>query len=58
MVVDEKDAAHVRDVETGEKFEGKVQIIKGLNSGERVIVEGGYGLPDGTEVRPQEESGQ
>ena len=57
-VVDESHTAHIRDVETGESFEGKVQIVKGLSPGETVIVEGGYGLPDGTEVRPQEENGQ
>jgi HlyD family secretion protein len=58
MVVDDQNKAHMRDVETGESFEDRVQIAKGLNAGEQVIVEGGYGLPDGTEVRPQEESGQ
>jgi RND family efflux transporter MFP subunit len=58
MVVDAKHVAHRRDVETGENFDGKVQIVKGLDSGEQVIVEGGYGLPDGTEVRPQEENRQ
>jgi HlyD family secretion protein len=58
VVVDEEQTAHIRDVETGENFDGKVQIVKGLNPGETVIVEGGYGLPDGTEVRPREENGQ
>jgi HlyD family secretion protein len=58
MVVDAKHAAQKRDVETGEIFDNKVPIVKGLNPGELVIVEGGYGLPDGTEVRPQEENGQ
>jgi HlyD family secretion protein len=58
MVVDAKHVAHRRDVETGESFEGKVQIVKGLNPGEWVIVEGGYGLPDGTEVRLREENQQ
>lgn len=51
MVVDAKQIAHKKDVETGQKVEGKVQILKGLNPGETVIVEGGYGLPDGTQVQ-------
>ncbi|HEV8385931.1 MAG TPA: efflux RND transporter periplasmic adaptor subunit [Candidatus Acidoferrales bacterium] len=39
------------DVETGESYAGKVQIKQGLKAGDTVIVEGGYGLEDGTEVR-------
>jgi HlyD family secretion protein len=55
MVIDEKHAARKRDVETGEIANNMVQIIKGIKPGELVIVEGGYGLPDGTEVRLAEE---
>jgi HlyD family secretion protein len=58
MVVDVKHLAHKREVETGEVFDDKVPIIKGLNPGELVVIEGGYGLPDGTEVRPVEENRQ
>jgi len=55
MVIDAKHAARKREVETGEIANNMVQIIKGLSPGELVIVEGGYGLPDGTEVRLAEE---
>lgn len=51
MVVDEKRTAHKREVEAGEIIEGKAQIKQGLRPNELVIIEGGYGLPDGTEVR-------
>ncbi len=51
LVVDDKRIAHRREVVTGSLFEGRVQIKSGLKAGELVIVEGGYGLPDGTEVR-------
>ncbi len=54
LVVDAKRIAHPREVETGEVFEGKVQIRSGLKAGELVVVEGGYGVPDGTEVRWEE----
>jgi HlyD family secretion protein len=54
MVVDDKHVAHKREVKTGEIFEGKVHVVEGLEAGETVIVEGGYGLPDGTEVRNSE----
>src|SRR5262249_49762037 len=55
MVVDSKNIAHAKEVETGETVGGRVRVIAGLNGGETVIVEGGYGLPDKTEVRNKEE---
>src|SRR5262247_3890565 len=55
MVVDDKNIAHAREVGTGETVGGKVRIVEGLNGGETVIIEGGYGLPDKTEVRNKEE---
>ena len=55
MVVDEKHMAHKREVDTGAVFDSKVQITRGIRPGELVIIEGGYGLPDGTEVRLAEE---
>lgn len=53
-VVDAKQVAHKVEVETGERSQGNVQITKGLSAGDLVIVEGGYGLPDGTQVRSSE----
>ena len=50
MVVDDKHAARKRDVEIGETRDDKVQIVKGINPGDSVIVVGGYSLPDGTQV--------
>ena len=54
LVVDAKRIAHTREVETGQTFDGKVQIKRGLTAGELVVIEGGYGTPDGTEVRWEE----
>ena len=56
LVVDEKRIAHQREVECGESFDDKVQIKRGLGAGEAVIVEAGYGLPDGAEVRLSQEN--
>jgi HlyD family secretion protein len=53
-VVDASQVAHRVEVETGERFQGNVQVTKGLNVGDLVIVEGGYGLPDGAQVRSSE----
>jgi HlyD family secretion protein len=55
MIVDDKNIAHAKEVETGETVGGKTRIVEGLSGGETVIVEGGYGLPDKTEVRNKEE---
>jgi HlyD family secretion protein len=49
-VVDSKKIAHKTEVEVGEVFDGKIQIVKGLKGGEQVVVDGGYALPDGTQV--------
>ncbi len=54
MIVGSTGTAARREVETGERLDDKIQITKGLNAGDLVIVEGGYGLPDGTQVRYQE----
>jgi multidrug efflux pump subunit AcrA (membrane-fusion protein) len=58
MVVDDKNIAHAIEVETGEVIEGKARIVDGLKGGETVIIEGGYNLPDGTQVRNREEKGK
>lgn len=50
MVVDGKNVAHIREVETGEIIDGRVRILAGLNDKDNVIVEGGYHLPEGTKV--------
>ena len=42
--------AHQVKVELGIREDDHVQIAKGLNGGESVIVRGGYGLPDKTKV--------
>jgi multidrug efflux pump subunit AcrA (membrane-fusion protein) len=43
--------AHQVAVETGIRQGDRVQITKGLAGGESVIVNGGYALPDNTQVK-------
>jgi HlyD family secretion protein len=50
VVVDQQRIAHLRDVEATPLPEGKVRIVHGVEAGETVVIEGGYGLPDGTQV--------
>ncbi len=58
MVAGEKGLAVRKEVEAGEVFDGKVQIKSGLALGESVIVQGAYGLAEGTQIRLQEDKKQ
>lgn len=51
FVVDKENVAHRKEVEAGVAFDGQMQILKGLDDGETVVVEGAYALPDGASVR-------
>ena len=46
---DEK--AHQKVVQVGIRSADQVQIVSGINPGDPVITSGGYGLPDGTQVK-------
>jgi HlyD family secretion protein len=46
---DEK--AHQKVVQVGIRSADQVQIVSGINPGDPVIVSGGYGLPDGTQIK-------
>jgi HlyD family secretion protein len=50
MIAGNDGRAHQTNVEIGIREDDHVQITKGLNGGESVIVRGGYGLPDKTKV--------
>jgi len=54
MLAGDKGTAIKREVETGEIFNGKVQIKSGVSAGDPVIVEGVYGLTEGTQIRLKE----
>jgi len=51
MVVGKDGKAARREVDTAPAERGSVAVVQGLTAGETVIVEGGYGLPEGTQVR-------
>ncbi len=55
FVIDEKQVAHRREIRVGLKQQDRIQILSGINSGERVVTEGSYALPDGAQVRTGEE---
>lgn len=51
MVVGDDGRAHQKPVKVGVKQDDDVQIVEGLNAGERVITAGAFGLPDKTKVK-------
>jgi len=51
MVVDAKSVAHEVKVATGAHSRERTQITSGLHGGETIVIEGNYGLPDGTKVQ-------
>jgi HlyD family secretion protein len=51
LVVDSANIAHRREVEVGDLAGEKRAVLSGLKAGERIVVEGGYELPDGSSIR-------
>ncbi|MEQ1945953.1 MAG: efflux RND transporter periplasmic adaptor subunit [Bryobacteraceae bacterium] len=58
LVLDSQNIAHRREVEVGDLMGEKRVILTGLKPGETVVTEGGYELPDGTQVRRGKEQSQ
>jgi hypothetical protein len=50
MVVDANSVAHEVHITTGAHDRARTQITSGLKGGETVVIEGNYGLPDGTKI--------
>lgn len=55
MVAGDKGTAVKKEVVTGDTLDGKVRIKSGLTAGELVIIQGAYGLAEGTEIRIEED---
>ena len=50
FVVDEKNTAQIRAIEVGLRMPGKAEVVKGLNAGDKVVVEGVQKLRPGSPV--------
>jgi multidrug efflux pump subunit AcrA (membrane-fusion protein) len=48
--------AHQKEVKIGIRDNDRIQIIEGLQPGDRVVASGAYGLPDNSKIAPQEKS--
>lgn len=51
MVAGSDSAAHEKKVDLGAREPDKVQVLSGLNEGDKVITGGGVGLEDGAKIR-------
>jgi multidrug efflux pump subunit AcrA (membrane-fusion protein) len=51
LVVDDKNVAHEKVVQIGVREPEMVQIVAGVEVGQRVVIQGGLGLEDKTKVR-------
>jgi len=50
MVAGSDGRAHQRDVKAGIREAGRVEIVNGLEAGERIVASGAYGLPDNSKI--------
>jgi HlyD family secretion protein len=57
-VAGEDGKAHERKVTTGSVSNGWIEVLSGLQPGEAVVTEGGFGLSDGMAVKKHEAAGQ
>ena len=58
FVVKPDQSAEMRQVETGQEFQGRTLVTKGLNAGERVVIDGQIRLQPGSKVQPTDEADQ
>ena len=57
-VVDEQDRAQIREVRIGEREPGWVQVVEGVEAGERVVAAGHQRLQPGLRVTERNEAGE
>jgi multidrug efflux pump subunit AcrA (membrane-fusion protein) len=50
-MVSSDSTAHLRPVEVGVRYAGKVQILNGVKAGDEVVVAGGLGVEDKAKVK-------
>ena len=51
-VLDDQNRVQYRSVELGRDFGAEIQIVSGLNVGDRIVMHAGDDLPEGTVVDP------
>ncbi|MBI4559553.1 MAG: efflux RND transporter periplasmic adaptor subunit [Candidatus Hydrogenedentes bacterium] len=52
FAVDERGVAHLRIIRTGKRFGERIEVLSGLNEGDRVVIENVERVSDGARVEP------
>ena len=55
MLVGSDNRAHQKPVKVGVHQGDHVQIVEGVQAGDRVVASGAYGLPDNTQIKVEEQ---
>jgi Cu(I)/Ag(I) efflux system membrane fusion protein len=58
MVAGSDGRAHQKEVKVGVRQGDQVQIVEGVQAGDRVVASGAYGLPDNTKITVEQPSAQ
>jgi len=58
MLAGSDNRAHQKTVEVGVRQSDDVQILEGVQAGDRVVASGAYGLPDNTKIKVEEQKPQ
>jgi HlyD family secretion protein len=56
MVVDSGNHAHRKSVRVGIRQGDQVQIVEGLQAGDRLVASGAYGLPDNSKIKAENQN--
>jgi HlyD family secretion protein len=54
LVAGADEKAHQKKVQVGIRSAERAQVLSGINAGDPVITTGGYGIPDGTQIKVEE----
>jgi multidrug efflux pump subunit AcrA (membrane-fusion protein) len=57
LVAGSDEKAHQKKVQVGIRNQGAAQLVSGINSGEPVIIAGGYAVPDNTKIKIEAPAG-
>ena len=58
MVVGSDGRAHQKDVKVGIRDQDRIQVVEGLQAGDRIVASGAYGLPDNSKVTAVQNNSQ
>ena len=58
MLAGSDNRAHQKPVKVGVRQGDQVQIVEGVQAGDRVVASGAYGLPDNTQIKVEEQKPQ